>query len=128
MSIVRKTKSVELLKNTFHESLNAFSVVELIDRFKNEMNKTTIYRILDKLEQDGFVHSFLGMDGLKWYAKCNECSSHHHIDTHPHFQCQKCGRLDCLETDISIPSIANRRVNFAQVLLVGECEKCFKLN
>ncbi|MDG1476498.1 MAG: transcriptional repressor [Vicingaceae bacterium] len=124
MKIVRKTKSVEILNDVFKSSSNAFSVVDLIDRFKEDMNKTTIYRILDKLEQDGVVHSFLGIDGLKWYAKCHDCSSHSHFDTHPHFQCQKCGKLDCLSTNITIPSIPNREIDFAQVLLVGKCDKC----
>ena len=124
MKIVRKTKSVETIVKLFQNGRNAYSVVDLIDRFKNGMNKTTIYRILDKLEQDGIVHSFLGINGLKWYAKCHDCSHHHHIDTHPHFQCQDCGQLDCLDTDITIPAIPNRKINFAQVLLVGQCEQC----
>jgi Fur family ferric uptake transcriptional regulator len=104
MKIVRKTKSVEILIDAFKNSHNAFSVVDL--------------------EQDGVVHSFLGIDGLKWYAKCQNCSSHHHIDAHPHFQCQICGVLDCLSTDITIPPIQNRQIDFAQILLVGKCEKC----
>ncbi len=125
MKIVRKTKSVETIIKTFKNSSNAFSVVDLVNRYKKEMNKTTIYRILDKLEQDGVVHSFLGIDGLKWYAKCNDCSHQHHADTHPHFQCQLCGKLDCLDTDISIPTIPNRKIDFAQVLLVGRCDDCY---
>lgn len=124
MKIVRKTKSVELLMDVFKNTPNAISVVDLIDRYKKQMNKTTVYRILDKLEHDGIVHSFLGIDGLKWYAKCQSCSSHHHFDTHPHFQCQDCGKLDCLSTDITIPLIPGREIEFAQVLLVGKCEQC----
>lgn len=124
MKIVRKTKSVEILLDVFKNTRNAVSVVDLINRYKTQMNKTTIYRILDKLEHDGVVHSFLGVDGLKWYAKCQSCSSHHHFDTHPHFQCQDCGNLDCLNVNITIPSIPNRKIDFAQVLLVGRCDKC----
>ena len=128
MKIVRKTKSVETLLNLFENSHNAFSVVDLVDRFKKEMNKTTIYRILDKLEKDGVVHSFLGLRGLRWYARCQDCSSRHHFDTHPHFQCQNCGKLDCVKADVKIPEIPNRKIEFAQVLLVGRCEKCLLLN
>lgn len=124
MKIIRKTKSVDAILNVFNNDDNAFSVVDLINRFKSQMNKTTIYRILDKLEHDGVVHSFLGVNGLKWYAKCHHCSSHNHVDAHPHFQCQSCGKLDCLDTDVSIPSIPGRKIAFAQVLLVGECDKC----
>ena len=128
MKIVRKTKSVEILMNVFKNSDNAVSVVELVNRFKEDMNKTTIYRILDKFEKDGIVHSFLGVDGLKWYAKCQACSSHQHLDTHPHFQCQQCGKLDCLPIDVAIPPIPNRKIEFAQVLLVGKCDQCLASN
>ncbi len=128
MKIVRKTKSVETIIHAFNISKNAISVVDLVSRFKDDMNKTTVYRILEKLEQDGFVHSFLGIDGLKWYAKCHGCSTHDHVDTHPHFQCQKCGKLDCLSQEISIPSIPGRKIEFAQVLLVGLCNNCTTKN
>ena len=124
MKIVRKTKSVDILMEVFENSQKALSVVELVDRFKEKMNKTTVYRILDKLEEGGVVHSFLGINGLKWYAKCKSCSHHHHLDTHPHFQCQECGRLDCLEINVAIPLVPNRKIEFAQVLLVGRCEDC----
>ena len=124
MKIIRKTKSVELLVNLFQNSPNALSVVELTDRLKDDMNKTTIYRILEKLEQDGVVHSFIGIEGLKWYAKCTACSAKNHIDTHPHFHCQSCGKLDCVKTEIHIPTIPNRKIDFAQIILVGTCEKC----
>jgi len=124
MKVVRKTKSLETILEVFESSNNALSVVNLIERFKNEMNKTTIYRILDRLEHDGVVHSFLGIDGLKWYAKCNNCSHHQHVDAHPHFQCKICGKLDCLDTEIIIPSIPNRKIDFTQVLIVGSCERC----
>lgn len=124
MKIVRKTKSVDTLMDVFKNNGNALSVVELVDRFKKEMNKTTVYRILDRLEKDGVVHSFLGINGLKWYAKCDSCSHRNHFDAHPHFQCKECGKLDCLTTNVTIPPMPNRKIDFVQVLLVGQCEEC----
>lgn len=124
MGIIRKTKSVELLLNVFHQSQSALSVVQLIDNLKSNMNKTTVYRILDRLEQEGVVHSFLGKDGLKWYAKCSECSAHQHSDLHPHFQCNDCGTIECLSVDIQIPVISDRQIDSAEVLLQGTCPNC----
>jgi len=108
MGVLRKTKSVKLVLDEFEKHTSAISVVTLVDRFNSEMNKTTVYRILDKLEDDGFLHSFLGKNGHKWYAKCNGCSSTIHHDIHPHFQCLSCGKVDCLTIDVSIPLIPNR--------------------
>lgn len=124
MGIVRKTKSVEALLDVFEQSRNAVSVVDLVERLREEMNKTTVYRILDKLDQDGIVHSFLGKGGLKWYAKCQGCSSGHHLDVHPHFQCQDCGSVECLSLDIAIPTVSNRQIDSVEIMLVGKCAKC----
>ncbi|MFT4683921.1 MAG: Fur family ferric uptake transcriptional regulator [Glaciecola sp.] len=125
MGILRKTKSVKILLDEFEKKATAISAITLIERLHLKMNKTTIYRILDKLEDDGFLHSFLGKNGHKWYAKCNDCSSAEHHDVHPHFQCLDCGKVDCLSTDVLIPNIPNRKVDVSQILLQGKCEECF---
>lgn len=124
MGIIRKTKSIGLLLDEFEQSSGAISTVELIKRLCNKMNKTTIYRILDRLEDDGVVHSFLGKNGTKWYAKCNGCSERKHEDVHPHFECVECGKVDCLTIDIKIPEIPNRTIVSSQVLIQGRCESC----
>ena len=80
MGIIRKTKLVEALLELFKQGNNALSVVELVERFKGKANKTTIYRILDRLEDEGLVHSFKGRNGLTWYAKCfSDCSTTYHL-------------------------------------------------
>ncbi|WP_165731188.1 Fur family transcriptional regulator [Polaribacter sp. 20A6] len=124
MGIIRKTKAVEVLLNEFKNSSVAISAKMLINQLDTEFNKTTIYRILDKLEDDGVLHSFLGKDGLKWYAKCTGCSATEHKDVHPHFQCLSCGKVDCLEVKVVIPKIENRQIAFSQVLIQGKCEEC----
>tara|TARA_B110001469_G_scaffold56708_1_gene54542 strand:+ start:4161 stop:4541 length:381 start_codon:yes stop_codon:yes gene_type:complete len=124
MGIVRKTKGVNLVLQIFEEKNEAKSVVRLIELLKDKMNKTTVYRILDRLEQDGTIHSFNGKDSLKWYAKCVGCSANHHSDKHPHFQCTKCDKVECLSLDIKIPVIKNHKVDSTDILLVDQCEVC----
>ena len=124
MGIVRKTKAVTTVLNIFEEKNEAKSVVNLIELVKGEMNKTTVYRILDRLEQDGTIHSFNGKDGLKWYAKCNGCSAHHHSDAHPHFQCTECDKVECLSLEVKIPTLKNHKVDTTDILLMGQCEDC----
>lgn len=126
MGVIRKTKSMELLLNEFNSSSGAISVIELIEKLNTKMNKTTIYRVLDKLEDDGVLHSFLGLKGIKWYAKCSGCSKTSHIDHHPHFQCITCGKIDCLHLQIDIPKVANRKIYSSHIMIKGECESCLK--
>jgi len=99
-------------------------VVDLIEKLKDQMNKTTIYRILERLEEDAVLHSFLGHEGVTWYAKCHACSTHDHQDVHPHFQCIDCGKVDCVEIEVSIPQIPNRKAIAYNVLIQGQCEAC----
>jgi len=124
MGIVRKTKSLKIILEAFGDSNSALSVVELVKRFQSDMNKTTVYRILERLEEDGILHSFTGTNGLKWFAKCQDAISTNHTDLHPHFQCQKCGKSECLTIDISIPAVPNYRIDSANLVLIGECDVC----
>lgn len=124
MGIVRKTKSVSLVLNALEESKNALSVVHLVEIMNKHMNKTTVYRILDRLEKQGVVHSFYGIEGLKWYAKCSNCSSHLHSDHHPQLQCTDCGNIESIPVQIEIPELPNVQINAAQIMLIGTCSKC----
>ena len=125
MGIIRKTKAVNAVVQLFEEQDNAISVVDLVERFKGKANKSTIYRILERLESEGMVHSFKGPDGLTWYAKCSDhCSSSAHQDIHPHFQCQECGKVECLPINIVLPHVKKHKIESAEVFLTGQCEEC----
>ena len=114
MGVIRKTQAVRLLLDEFEKDSNAISSTELIKRLSSKINKTTVYRLLDKLEDDG----------VKWFAKCKSCSKSEHRDVHPHFQCTECGSVDCLEIKVTIPEIPNRKINNSHVLVLGQCELC----
>ena len=124
MGVVRKTKSLELLLNEFKTQSKAISTIELIKRLNSKLNKTTIYRVLENLVDDGILHTFIGQDGIKWYAMCNNCTKSKHEDLHPHFECIECGEIDCLKTEVIIPEIQNRKILSSQILIQGMCEKC----
>lgn len=124
MSNIRKTKSLQTILDAFSYSETALSGVELIKRFKSQMNKTTVYRILDRLEKQSIIHSFTDTQGLKWYAKSHAANAQFDIDQHSHFQCQKCGISKCLPMKINIPSVPNHSVESASLILLGQCEEC----
>ncbi|MEM8907541.1 MAG: transcriptional repressor [Bacteroidota bacterium] len=124
MGTTRKTKSVKELLNAFELAQTAISALELVERFHDQMNKSTVYRILERLENEGTLHSFIGKDGLRWYAICKDGSHSGHLDTHPHFQCRDCGKTECLNLSIPIPEMTKYSIESASVLLVGRCGDC----
>ncbi len=124
MGVIRQTKSVKTILALFEQNTTAFSSVDLIEKLKDQMNKTTVYRILERLEDDGILHSFKGEEGLQWYAKCKDCTSKQHSDVHPHFQCSECGRTECLDMEMTIPKLSKHSIEKAEFLLVGTCEGC----
>ena len=124
MGVVRKTQSIDLLLNEFKIQETAISTIVLIKRLNSKLNKTTIYRVLENLVDDGVLHSFMGNDGVKWYAMCRNCTKSKHEDLHPHFECIECGKINCLNTEVIIPKIQNHKILSSQILIHGLCEKC----
>jgi len=124
MGVVRQTKSVKAILNAFDATNAAISSTELVEHFSDKMNKTTVYRILERLVDQGVLHAFKANDGVSMYAKCHGCSTHEHTDLHPHFQCEKCGETKCLPLEIKIPSLPNYQIDSAELLLTGTCDNC----
>ena len=125
MNISRKTKTVKLVLDLFESTNNAISVVDLVSVFKGKMNKTTVYRILNRLEKSGILHSFTDRDGLKRYAKGNQKpGSIKDGNLHSHFLCNDCGISSCLPLEIPIPTLPNTRIDSSDHLLTGQCENC----
>ena len=124
MGVLRKTKHLEHVLQAFRQSSDALSAGMLVDALANEINKSTVYRMLQKLEDDGVIHSFLTMDQIRFYALCKGCSSGRHVDTHAHFQCTSCKRVSCVSEEIVLPTPGRARITRAQVLLTGQCESC----
>ena len=125
MALSRKTKTVKMILDLFGETNNAISVVDLVSTFRNKMNKTTVYRILNRLEESGILHSFSDKDGLKRYAKSNQkIDPDNKNDLHSHFLCDDCGVSTCLPLEIPIPKIPDYKINTSQHLLIGQCDNC----
>ena len=125
MSISRKTRTVELVLELFREKKYALPVVDIVSIFANRMNKTTVYRILQRLEDSGILHSFMDKEGLKRYAKGDQRKSNSSNQIiHPHFLCDDCGISVCLPLKISTPSIPNYTINSSDHLYSGQCQDC----
>ncbi len=127
MGIIRKTKSVKAVIKEFNRTASALSAQQLVERLQSQMNKSTVYRILERLVDDGILHSFTGKDGLSWYALSHSDQNADLDDlqqTHSHFQCKNCGKTECLHINVPIPEVSDHCVESVSLLLVGKCAEC----
>ena len=122
MTVIRKTKTVDLLLNTF-KGMCSVSTLKLVEKFKSEMNKTTVYRILDRLEKSNIPHSFIDNEGQKRYAK-NITKESKVFNPHPHFLCEDCGISSCVAIDMKVPRLPDYNIRNSEHLLIGQCKKC----
>ena len=90
------------------------------------MDKGSIFRVLQLFSEKEVIHVIEdGSRSLK-YEVCH--AEHHHTatDQHPHFYCEKCGALYCLDS-ISLPDIKlpdDFKVKSINMMIKGVCNKC----
>lgn len=126
------TKTSELISQ-FLNSRNehGFTAVELSDFLRShgmEVNKTTVYRNLDKLTETGVLvkRKSAVNDGYIYQNQLEE----RHCAEHIHFQCEKCGSVIHLsdeKTAMYIKSISETlglQIDLSASSLNGICSKC----
>jgi Fur family ferric uptake transcriptional regulator len=104
----------------------AYAHAELEQMFK-EMDRVTLYRVLNDFEEAGLVHKIVDAAGVTRFALCkHSCPDKHHVDEHVHFNCQSCHKMFCLE-QVQAPRIvmpAGFKVTGLQTLVYGLCKTC----
>ncbi|SMD02697.1 Fur family transcriptional regulator [Pedobacter africanus] len=104
----------------------AISQPELEKKLGKEIDRVTLYRILNTYEDKGILHRIMDMHGTANYAICSDaCSEEHHHDEHVHFNCTQCLKIYCLE--IQVPRIKMPKGFNAKTVsstAYGICEKC----
>ena len=94
---VRITPMRQLLLEYFLQHEGTFGLIELENAFPKS-DRITMYRTLKTFEEKGIIHGINNGTGEVKYALCDEhCTPIHHIDQHPHFQCEQCKRVICLD-------------------------------
>ncbi len=108
------------------QSKSALSLNNLENYF-DKADRTTLYRTLQKFEENGIVHKIDDGTGVAKYAVCEEnCNCEIENDLHLHFHCNKCNQTVCL-TEHKIPLIILPEGFIAEnvnLVVKGICDKC----
>jgi Fur family ferric uptake transcriptional regulator len=107
--------------------LSAADIFRIVERHR-PINRVTVYRILDLLVEHGLVER-LSTGGRSFYYGLAP-NAHH--QPHPHFYCQRCGQMDCLNPDSLVVDTRRFSDTFAgkvekvEVRLDGVCKNCMR--
>ncbi len=120
----------ELLRFMKAHSLENFSVDDVVFRLQGEGNaigRSTVYRYLEALAEQGTVRKYQNAQGMTQYQHVedeSQCASHFHM------MCKRCGQLLHVDCDLmqSLTShIADHHgfsLDARETVLVGVCARC----
>jgi len=124
MKSTRNTAAKTEIQELIVSSSVALSHSEIQKAVDGLCDRVTIYRVLDRLLDEGSIHKIVNVDGVVKYAGCHSCSEKH-SHNHIHFSCQKCKSVTCLddvEPTYTLPK--NYKVNEMNFTLSGFCPEC----
>ena len=120
------TKQKELILNIIKNEKKSFTIKDIYEKVNNNTGLTTIYRLVDKLVNDGLLIKEISKDNITYYQYLEECKEENHF----YLKCNKCGRLihidcDCIK-DLTnhITKEHNFILNKENIILNGLCNKC----
>jgi Fur family ferric uptake transcriptional regulator len=98
-----------------------------LESLMHDVDRVTLYRILNVFEEKGIIHKVFDLNGTANYAICtSDCQEHLHHDEHLHFNCTKCNNVYCLD-DVTLPAFnlppGFKAAGFT-VYATGLCPKC----
>lgn len=110
----------ELMRNTHPINLADLEIA------LDPMDKGSIFRVIQLFSEKEIIHVIEdGSRSLK-YEVCHAEDHHTASDQHPHFYCEKCGTLYCLD-NIPMPDIQlaeSFKVKSINLMIKGICPKC----
>jgi Fur family ferric uptake transcriptional regulator len=123
-----RKKILDYLKNNSERTVTVADVDRYLKENDSEVNLTTIYRYLDKLEKEGAVIKYVTEKGSQ--ASYQYVEAGHQCDAHLHLKCVKCGSIIHLEcafmNEISEHILKDHgfRLQCKNSILYGTCKAC----
>lgn len=123
-----RKKILDFLKQSSERTVTAAEISAYLKEHDSEVNITTIYRYLDKLEKEGTVMKYVAEKGSQAVYQYVELG--HRCEEHLHLKCMECGRIIHLECDFMTEIAEHIRADHGFLLqcknsiLYGTCEDC----
>ncbi|MBU2914614.1 MULTISPECIES: Fur family transcriptional regulator [Reichenbachiella] len=121
----RNTQSKEAVLSALANSSKAMSQDAIEKKMTVNVDRATIYRILNRFCDDGVIHKIIADDGKQYFALCVKCDDSEKMpDNHFHFRCINCQTIECLPSIVNFSLPAGYQVDRLNCVLVGTCKDC----
>lgn len=130
-----KTKAreeiISFLKDHTEQRLTAKEVYDAVCRENVEMNRTTVYRNLDRLCESGELLRFKEPNQDAWSYQYS--ADHEHCSEHMHAKCSVCGKVFHLDKAF-VKTFSDEMqkeyglyIDTSQTVILGKCTKCRRM-
>ncbi|RKR15373.1 Fur family ferric uptake transcriptional regulator [Maribacter vaceletii] len=120
----RNTPAKEAVLSLLSNSKKALSQDAIEKELSININRATIYRVLNRFCDDNIVHKIVAEDGKQYFAICRKCEETNKVQYHFHFRCLSCDSIECLETPVNYLLPNGYKVQNATCVLTGVCNNC----
>jgi len=121
--IRRNTPTKEAVLKVITETGKAMSQDAIEQAISIDINRATIYRVLNRFCEDGVLHKIVAENGKQYFALCHDCGEQHNHD-HFHFRCTKCETIECLPVEVNITVPKGYVVENMNCVITGLCKTC----
>ncbi len=118
----------EFLQDNPDRGFTAIDLLTYLQLNIEGVNKTTVYRNLDRLCEQGTIYKYREPEHEGWFYQYSE--EHTHCNTHMHGKCSKCGKLFHIEDDFinefedNVMKTYGLKIDFGKTLIIGVCQDC----
>ncbi len=122
---IKPTPNRILVMDALLRASHPLSLVELETELET-LEKSSVFRVLNVLLEKDLVHTLEDGRGITKYEVCHGHDHHSARDMHPHFYCERCHNVFCLDM-IPMPEVTmpeGFQVKSVNFMLKGLCPMC----
>jgi len=120
----RNTPAKTAVLTILQGAKSAMSQDSIEAEVRGEMDRVTVYRVLNRFCEDGITHRILADDGKYYFALCIACEGEKHNHDHFHFRCLECQKVECLTQQVTVALPKGYRQSAISSWVTGYCKNC----
>jgi len=120
------TKQKDIILEKIKKHSHEFTIKDIYEEVKDSVGLTTVYRLVDKLVEEGTINKYIDKDNITYYEYLEECDCHNHF----YLKCENCGEMihvdcDCIE-ELSNHIVKEHdfKLSREHIIIKGLCKKC----